>query len=69
MEQAELIEDERETAAHSRGEIATGAAEHDDGSSRHVLAAVIADSFDHCYRAAVAHREALTGNAREVRLT
>ncbi len=32
-----------------------GAAEHDDAAAGHVLAAVIADAFDHRVDAAVAH--------------
>src|SRR5215216_1397419 len=40
---AELVEHECEPATHSRGEVTTDAAEHDDGPASHVFAAVIAD--------------------------
>ena len=64
----ELVQNECNSTAHSSAEIAARAAEHDNGAAGHILAAVIADSFDHSDRAAVAHREALTRNAREKRL-
>src|SRR2546423_3762001 len=54
-QQIELIQNERDSATHPRGEIATGAAEHDDGASCHVLAAVITDTFDYRGRPAVAY--------------
>ena len=50
------------------GEIAAGAAEHDDAAAGHVLAAVIADAFDDRLRAAVAHGEPLAGDAAHERL-
>ncbi len=65
---AVLIEHVGHAAAHPGGEVASGLAEHDDQSARHVLAAVIADAFDDRVRAAVAHREALAGHAAEERL-
>jgi hypothetical protein len=37
-------------------------------SAGHVLAAVVADALDHRLRAGVAHREALAGDAAEIRL-
>src|SRR5690606_9077615 len=42
--------------------------EHDDASARHVFAAMIADRFDDCVHATVAHAEALTGHTGDVRL-
>src|SRR6266550_942271 len=63
----ELVEHERDSTTHSRGEVATGATEHDDGATGHVLAAVIADPFDDGDSPAVAHSEPLAGDAGEVR--
>src|SRR2546423_2778323 len=63
----EFIEHERDPSAHPRPKIAPGAAEHDDGAPGHVLAAVVANSFDHCQRAAVADGEALACHTGEVR--
>ena len=68
FELVEFVEDERDAAAHAGGEIATGAAEHDDGAARHVFAAVVADTFDDHGGAGIAHGEALAGNAAEIRL-
>jgi hypothetical protein len=48
-----------------RREVAPGRAEHDDAAG-HILAAVIADAFDHGDRAAVAHRKPLAGDAADV---
>ena len=67
FELVEFVEDERDAATHARREVATGAAEHDDGAARHVFAAVVADTFDDCDRAAVPYREPLAGDAGEVR--
>src|SRR5690606_34466119 len=48
---------------HSRGEVAAGPAEHHDGASGHVLAAVIPDALDDSGRARVADGEALAREA------
>src|SRR5688572_28135808 len=48
-------------AAHPGGEIATRPAEYDDASRSHVLAAVIADAFDHRVRPAVPNGESFAG--------
>src|SRR5688572_13840922 len=45
LELAELVEHERDTPAHSRSEISADASKHDDSSTGHVLAAMVADSF------------------------
>ena len=55
-------------AAHARGEVAPGRAEHDDAPAGHVLAAVVAHALDHHVGAAVAHAEALAGHAADERL-
>ncbi len=64
---AELVEHEGDAAAHSRGEVPARAAQHDDRAASHVLAAVIADSFDYGDRSTVPHCEALARNSRDVR--
>src|SRR5437762_515036 len=56
-----LVEDEREPAAHPRGEVAPRRPEDDDSSARHVLAAVVADALDDGARARVADPKALAG--------
>ena len=45
-----------------------GRAEHDDPAAGHVLAAVVADAFDHRDGAGVAHGEALADDAADERL-
>src|SRR2546423_13615904 len=67
LEQIELIEHERHSAAHTGGKVTTSFAEHDDSTAGHVLAAVIADAFDDSSRAAVAHGKTFTGGAGEIR--
>src|SRR5204862_546488 len=62
----ELVEDEHETTAHPRREISTGAPEHDDVATSHVLTTVIPDPFDHRVGTAISHREALASHAGEV---
>src|SRR5450631_4091891 len=62
------IEHIRETAGESRAEIHSRAAEHANHAARHVLAAMIARSFDHGERAGIAHRETLPGGAGRVQL-
>ena len=62
------VEHVGDAAAHAGGEVAPGPAEHDDPAAGHVLAAVIADAFDHRARAAVAHGEPLAGQAAQIGL-
>ena len=62
------VEHVGDAAAHARREVAAGPADHDDAPRGHVLAAVIADAFDHGKRAAVADREPLAGDAAHVGL-
>ena len=66
-ERAVLVEHVGDAAAHARGEVAAGRAEHDDDAAGHVLAAVVADALDDGARAGVAHGEALAGEAAEER--
>src|SRR5260370_17753878 len=67
-EAAVVVEHVGDSAAHSGGEVAPGLAEHDHKPARHVLASMVADTFDYGDGAAVAHGEALAGNATEDRL-
>src|SRR5579872_6416760 len=60
-----LVEDVCDPTAHPGCEVATGAAEHNHPPAGHVLAAVIADSFDHGVGARVPDREPLAGEAAE----
>ena len=57
-----------DAAAHAGREVAPGPPEHDHPPAGHVLAAVIADTFDHDRRAAVADAETLAGHAADVAL-
>src|SRR3712207_7477342 len=50
-------------ASHAGAEVFARAAEHDDAAAGHVFAAVVADTFDYCERARVAHGEAFAGAA------
>ncbi len=68
VERAVLVVDEGDAAAHAGGEIAAGAAEHDDRAAGHVLAAVIAGAFDDGRGAGIAHAKALAGDAAKIRL-
>ena len=62
------IEHVRDAAAHARGKIASGPAEHDHAAAGHVFAAVIADALDHRTRAAVADRKSLARDTAQVGL-
>ena len=59
------VVDVGDTAGHARREVAAGAAENHDLAAGHVLAAVIADAFDHRVGAGVAHGEPLTDHAAQ----
>ena len=69
LEGASFIEHVGDATAHSRGEIPARAAEHDDHATRHVFAAMVADTFDHGEGAAVSYREALARQAAEIGLS
>ena len=60
------IEDVGDAPGHACGEISSRAAQHDDQAIGHVLAAVIADAFDHGRGARVANSEAFAGHAAKV---
>src|SRR6516164_6497922 len=57
-----------EAAGEAGPEVDPGAPKHAYRSTRHVLAAVIAGTFDHRYRARVAHRETLAGHPGGIQL-
>ena len=63
------IEHVGDAAAHPRGEVAPGLAQHHHDPAGHVLAAVVTDALDDCARTAVTHREALAGDAVDVDLS
>ena len=63
-----VVDDVGDAAAHAGGEVAPGATQDDDAAAGHVLASVIADTFDDRVRAAVAHGEALAGDTAHERL-
>src|SRR5215471_3612217 len=60
-----LIKHVSDAAAHASREIPSAGAEHDHQSVRHVLAAVVANTFHHGRSAGVAHREPFPGNPAE----
>ena len=63
IEKPRLVVHEGHAAAHARGKIVAGFAEHDHDAAGHVFAAVIAEAFDHRDRAAVPYREPLSRDA------
>src|SRR6185312_13415615 len=67
-EDARLVQDVCETAAHPGSEVAPRPAKDDDAAARHVLAAVVADTLDNRNRAAVTDGEPLAGDAANERL-
>ncbi len=68
-EVAFFIEHVSDTSAHAGGEVAAGAAEHDDKALGHVFATVISQALHHGRCAGIAHGESLAGHAIEVSLT
>ena len=62
------VVDVGDAARHAGGEVAPGLAQHHDHAAGHVFAAMVAAAFDHRDGAGVAHREALAGDALEIRL-
>src|SRR5205085_4386500 len=67
-EEAVAIEHVGDAAAHPRSEVAAGAAEHDHAPAGHVFATVIAHTFHHDVRAAVADAEPLARHAADIGL-
>src|SRR3954470_7491272 len=68
LERPVLVEHVGDPAAHSRSEVAAGAADYEYDAARHVLAAVIADALDDRRRSAVANGEPLADETAEERL-
>src|SRR5579862_4260594 len=66
-EVAAVIIDVRNAAAHAGGEVAAGGTDHNDLAVGHVLAAVVAYTFNHRGCPGVSHREALAGDAVQKR--
>ena len=62
------ITERGDTAGHAGGEVPPDRAEHGDGAAGHVLAAVVADAFDHRDRSGVADSEPLAHPATEKQL-
>src|SRR5579864_532458 len=62
---AALVENIGDAAAHARREISSASAQHHDESIGHVLASVIADTFDHGGGSRISHRKALARHAVE----
>src|SRR2546430_10212216 len=58
------VVDPRDAARHSGSEVHPGVAEYDNRAARHVLAAVIANAFNHRCSARVAYSEALACASR-----
>ena len=48
---------------HTGGKISSSLAQHDDCAARHILAAVVADTFHDDVRTGIAHAESLARNA------
>ena len=62
------VEHVGDAAGHARAEVAAGRAQHDDPATRHVFAAVVADTLHDRGRAGVAHGEPLPHHPAEERL-
>src|ERR1700678_4523287 len=60
-----LIENISHAATHARSEISATRSQHQYGSLRHVLAAVVANAFDNGGGTGVAHGEAFSGDSVE----
>ena len=67
LERVVLVENERESATHARGEVAAGAPEYDDCAAGHVFAGVIAHAFNDRGCSAVADRKSLSGSSAKER--
>ena len=67
-EVAGFVPDVGDAAAHAGAEVAAGGAQHRHTPAGHILAAVVAYAFDDGMGAAVAHTEALGGDAAEIGL-
>src|SRR5436190_9135568 len=61
-----LIEDIRNTAGHSRGEIAARRAKNNDSPTSHIFAPVVPDGFNNRGDTAVAHAKALASHTANV---
>ena len=66
LEVAVLVDHVGDAAAHPGSEVPAGFADHDDTSTGHVLAAVVADPFDDGDGAGVADGETFPGSSVEV---
>src|SRR5271165_4042613 len=62
-----LVEDISHSTAHAGRKIPAARTKHHNQSIRHVLAPVVADSFDHGGRPGIANSEAFSGNSIEER--
>src|SRR5712691_8599040 len=56
-------------AGHSGGEVASGDAQDGHGAAGHVFTSMVTHTFDHGASPGIAHREALAGNAAEMRFS
>src|SRR5438876_5727290 len=65
-ELAFFVEHVGDASAHSSGEVAPARAENDHQTIRHVFAAVVADTLDHCGCTRVTDGEAFAGDSTEV---
>src|ERR1700740_3347035 len=63
-----LIQDKDFTAAHAGPEIFPGLSKDHHNATGHILASMIANSFDHRDRAGIAHRKPFTAHPVEIRL-
>ncbi len=68
LERIVRIIDVSNAARHAGRKVASGFAQDNDHAARHVLATMIADAFDHCDRAGIAHGKALACDALEIGL-
>ena len=69
LEIAVFVEYVGDTTAHARRKVAPGFAEHHHHTTGHVLAAVVADAFNHCAGTGVADCKAFAADTAEVTFT
>ncbi|KAI3478074.1 hypothetical protein L1887_60005 [Cichorium endivia] len=60
------VENVRNSARHTGGEVATSRSEDNNSAASHVLGTVVADTLDDGVRSRVTHGEALRGNSAEI---
>ena len=64
-----LVQHVSNATGHASPEIAASLTEHHHAPTRHILAAVVPDGFNHCSHTAITHAEALARHATDIGFT